>query len=326
MTVNCQPETKKQRSFSKNREPPPPLQIDEWQAPTAWRETAEACKENQPEEKNDMLAVLAAACSLPSLAVETSRRRPEPTFGEESAQVPSSMRPTALPPAKQRDPTTTRQQQPNRKKKRPRLAPFPNKLQEIIANHGDAVCWDQGTRALVIRDPKRLTRDIMPKWFNTNGGDGLLKSFTRQLNYYGFHRVAATGSCGPSPTSVVSVARNSSLTESKPVVRQVTVDEVTDTTEGSSNEALVTFYKQLFGPDALVFINKDPTIDSLADFTRLIRFEKAANRPTASRSVSAMSLPPPQLSVDVPDEDHIPRDQLPTPDAEHSKHRVTLAI
>ena len=37
----------------------------------------------------------------------------------------------------------------------------------------------------MIADPNRLTTELMPRFFTVTTGTGLVKSFARQLNYYG---------------------------------------------------------------------------------------------------------------------------------------------
>lgn len=159
-----------------------------------------------------------------------------------------------------------------RRKKRPRLAPFPNKLQEIVAGNPDVVTWDERTRALVVRDPRRLSAEIMPKYFNTNGGDGLLKSFTRQLNYYGFHRVTAA-----QPQKRARAASfDDKLEDDSPFL----LLHLRGLPDDLNDDTLLAVSRTLFGDEALVFVNKDPSIKSVDDFARLVRFEKAANRVT----------------------------------------------
>lgn len=154
------------------------------------------------------------------------------------------------------------------RKKRPRLAPFPNKLQDIVLNNSDVVTWDNRSRALVVLDPKRLTSEVMPRYFNTNGGDGLLKSFTRQLNYYGFHRIASQN------------AKTADLSSSMSPVRLLHL-RASELPSPVRDDVLLAFYRQFLGDDAIVFINKDDNVRTLEDFGHLVRFEKAAERPLA---------------------------------------------
>lgn len=238
----------------------------------------------------DMLDVLAAACSLPNAT------HPNKAGGEKRSREPRKV-PFVGPPATEVPPP--------RRKKRPRLAPFPNKLQEIVVGNPDVVTWDERTRALVIRDPRKLSSQVMPKYFNTSGGDGLLKSFTRQLNYYGFHRITSLKAASVAPAlkknihvggggdSEETTQKEESLlllhlgggddnakseNKAKNLLRQISVVESSE--ENDDDDALVGFYRDLFGDEALVFINKDKTLSSVDDFPRLIRFEKATARVT----------------------------------------------
>jgi hypothetical protein len=78
-----------------------------------------------------------------------------------------------------------------RSAKKPRAAPFPAKLFEMVSRHEDVVRWNPEDRELVVADPARLASELMPRYFTVTTGTGLVKSFARQLNYYGFHRVGS---------------------------------------------------------------------------------------------------------------------------------------
>lgn len=113
--------------------------------------------------------------------------------------------PTALPAAAAAALKRRRQQRPpsppasdrarraptRRSAKKPRAAPFPAKLFDMVSNHPDILRWNDASRELVIADPHRLTTELMPRFFTVTTGTGLVKSFARQLNYYGFHRVGS---------------------------------------------------------------------------------------------------------------------------------------
>eukprot|EP00633_Aureoumbra_lagunensis_P002508 CAMPEP_0197289720 /NCGR_PEP_ID=MMETSP0890-20130614/6986_1 /TAXON_ID=44058 ORGANISM="Aureoumbra lagunensis, Strain CCMP1510" /NCGR_SAMPLE_ID=MMETSP0890 /ASSEMBLY_ACC=CAM_ASM_000533 /LENGTH=242 /DNA_ID=CAMNT_0042761299 /DNA_START=146 /DNA_END=874 /DNA_ORIENTATION=- len=184
------------------------------------------------------------------------------------------------------------------------MAPFPSKLKEISSEYPEVVCWDHSLQALIIRDPHRLQNEIMPKWFNTNG-TGVLKSFTRQLNYYGFHRVSyekdntmkplvKITNDGSHPTLISS--RRQKMTPSVTIDQEDELllllrlrdsdntDKISqrrfsmDSTASSSSSSNVEDIFSVYGIDALIFVNKDPTINSIYDFARLVRCEKAADR------------------------------------------------
>lgn len=175
-------------------------------------------------------------------------------------------------------------------KKRIRHAPFPKKLYEIVMANPGVVTWHEESRALIVRDPRRLSAEIMPRYFNTNGGDGILKSFTRQLNYYGFHRVSLH--LPKSSASLLSLAQPSkergAIEDQSPfLLLKLRGSQIAACEKAGrlltgrynwSHDTPVHFFRNYFGIEALVFVNKDRTIKGPADFNRLIRFEKAASR------------------------------------------------
>lgn len=175
-------------------------------------------------------------------------------------------------------------------KKRIRHAPFPKKLYEIVTANPGVVTWHEESRALIVRDPRRLSAEIMPRYFNTNGGDGILKSFTRQLNYYGFHRVSLHMTKTPAANSspALPIKERGAIEDPSPflllnlrgsqVASCVQEDRLLTGRRNWNYDAAGHFFRNYFGNEALVFVNKDRTIKEPADFSRLIRFEKAASR------------------------------------------------
>lgn len=64
-----------------------------------------------------------------------------------------------------------------------RLLRFPDKLVRAVQNHSHVLRWDPVACAIVLLDPKAFEEEVFPAFF---GGKSSLKSFHRQLNYYGF--------------------------------------------------------------------------------------------------------------------------------------------
>ena len=137
--------------------------------------------------------------------------------------------PTALPAAAAAALKRRRQQRPpsppaadrarraptRRSAKKPRAAPFPAKLFDMVSNHPDILRWNDASRELVIADPHRLTTELMPRFFTVTTGTGLVKSFARQLNYYGFHRVGSPRGRAAARASRWTAARWSSRTATR---------------------------------------------------------------------------------------------------------------
>ena len=67
-----------------------------------------------------------------------------------------------------------------------RLAPFLTKLFNLVsaADTDDSVRWSSNGRSIVIVDPPRLSREVLPRFFKHNK----LGTFTQQLYTYGFAR------------------------------------------------------------------------------------------------------------------------------------------
>lgn len=100
---------------------------------------------------------------------------------------------------------------------------FPDKLVRVIQNYSHILNWEPTARAIVLLDRSAFETQVFPMYF---GGKTSLKSFHRQLNYYGF--------------------------------------EVRKCSQGRK-----------------IYINRDPTVTSLADFKRLVRLRpKHPPKPT----------------------------------------------
>lgn len=64
---------------------------------------------------------------------------------------------------------------------------FPAKLVEILSDKSlsDVIRWEPDTRAVVLSDARRFVAEVVPKYFAAHQAKSL-KTFHRQLNYYGF--------------------------------------------------------------------------------------------------------------------------------------------
>ena len=75
---------------------------------------------------------------------------------------------------------------------------FPQKLADIVARHADVVSWDATARKLVIVDPVRFEREVMPHYF-----DAAFSSFLCQLYNYGFSKVKQSATDAPRPAGAL---------------------------------------------------------------------------------------------------------------------------
>ena len=75
-------------------------------------------------------------------------------------------------------------------RKENKTTPFPIILHEILRmcemnNYEDIISWQPSGRSFKIRNPDKLSMDVLPLFFQHNN----IKSFMRQLYYYNFHRI-----------------------------------------------------------------------------------------------------------------------------------------
>lgn len=72
------------------------------------------------------------------------------------------------------------------------ITEFIIKLYSILEKHEyhDIISWSPNNREVIIRDQKALEREVLPMFFRHSKID----SFIRQLNMYGFRKVAK-GTC-----------------------------------------------------------------------------------------------------------------------------------
>lgn len=65
---------------------------------------------------------------------------------------------------------------------------FPVKLHALLDSnhHEDVISWQPSGRSFIIHNPKEFVESVMPKYFRQTQ----LRSFQRQLNLYGFHRIS----------------------------------------------------------------------------------------------------------------------------------------
>lgn len=100
----------------------------------------------------------------------------------------------------------------------PQNAKFPGKLRSILkdSRFSSAIRWDEELRGIVLLDPDRIAREVLPEYFTAQtAGKDIFKSFRRQLIYYGFEDVsykrgvcASVPGANPPARSVVSVCVN----------------------------------------------------------------------------------------------------------------------
>lgn len=100
----------------------------------------------------------------------------------------------------------------------PQNAKFPGKLRTILKDprFSTAIRWDEELRGIVLLDPERIAREVLPEYFTAQAsGKDIFKSFRRQLIYYGFEDVsykrgvcASIPGANPPTRSVVSVCVN----------------------------------------------------------------------------------------------------------------------
>lgn len=76
--------------------------------------------------------------------------------------------------------------------KTPHNAKFPGKLHKILTTmeYKHIIAWDDTFSGIVVKDKDLFLKQIMPDHFNSSApGDEAMKTFYRQLNYYGFQSV-----------------------------------------------------------------------------------------------------------------------------------------
>lgn len=76
--------------------------------------------------------------------------------------------------------------------KAPINAKFPNKLCSILSKkqYQSIIKWDDTLGGIVMLDKRRFIEEVMPRYFtSTVSAEDSIKSFYRQLNYYGFESV-----------------------------------------------------------------------------------------------------------------------------------------
>ena len=95
------------------------------------------------------------------------------------------------------------------------VAEFPKKLDELVRQHADVVSWNATTHELVIVDPVRFEREVMPHYFSYEGG---FKSFRSQLNNYGFF--IAKSAADASRPKVSVIYSNTAVTDLTKLVRR----------------------------------------------------------------------------------------------------------
>ncbi|KAJ8613579.1 hypothetical protein CTAYLR_006146 [Chrysophaeum taylorii] len=98
--------------------------------------------------------------------------------------------------------------------RKPQNAKFPGKLRELLRDPRwqDAIRWDDGLRGIVLANPERIARDVLPHYFSIQTGKDIFKSFRRQLIYYGFEDVKHRPTCQPGLPRSVSVCVNRDAT------------------------------------------------------------------------------------------------------------------
>lgn len=94
----------------------------------------------------------------------------------------------------------------------PQNAKFPGKLRSILetVEYQDAIHWNDELRGIVLVNPDRIAKDILPAYFysQTDSKTDIFKSFRRQLIYYGFEDVNYKHGAALSLPSGVSVCTN----------------------------------------------------------------------------------------------------------------------
>ncbi|XP_066963988.1 heat shock factor protein 1 isoform X6 [Macrobrachium rosenbergii] len=71
---------------------------------------------------------------------------------------------------------------------------FLTKLWRLVDDRqtNDLICWTENGRSFIIQNQARFARELLPQYYKHNN----MASFVRQLNMYGFHKVASADSGG----------------------------------------------------------------------------------------------------------------------------------